>query len=209
MKFKLIETMFFVRSHNYKRMSHLQLHLKRLKDSAKYFDFNFNENVLLLKLKNLQSFLKNGKYKIRVLLDKEGGIEIEHKKLNNIKNCYKLKVIKQSTSSADIFLYHKTTQRKLYEKELKKARVSKFFDVIFRNEKAEITEGAITNIYIKKAGIFYTPPVGCGLLNGIIRRMVLRKKNIIEKILFENDIINADEVYISNSIIGFKKAIIK
>ena len=73
------------------------------------------------------------------------------------------------------------------------------------NKFNQITEGAISNIYIKKNGRFFTPHINCGLLNGIIRRKQLMKRNFSEKILTIEDLIEADEIYISNAIIGFRK----
>ncbi|MFH1245591.1 MAG: aminotransferase class IV, partial [Candidatus Omnitrophota bacterium] len=102
------------------------------------------------------------------------------------------------------FLYHKTTNRKLYDAEYRRARSRGFYDVIFSNEKGEITEGAISNIVIKSKGVFYTPPVECGLLDGVYRRYLLRsgKYSIKEKALFKKDIVNAEEIYLTNSVRG-------
>ncbi len=144
---------------------------------------------------------------MRLLLDKTGNIFIEHKELDDMSIDYKITISKYRTDSNDAFYYHKTTNRQLYNKELGKIRKKGFYDVIFLNEKGEITEGSITNIYIEKKGLLYTPPIKCGLLNGIIRQAVLKKnKNIKEKIILTKDLSNADAVYISNSIIGFQKA---
>ena len=42
-------------------------------------------------------------------------------------------------------------------------------DVIFFNERGEVTEGANNNIVIRKDGILLTPPITCGLLPGTLR----------------------------------------
>jgi para-aminobenzoate synthetase/4-amino-4-deoxychorismate lyase len=47
-------------------------------------------------------------------------------------------------------------------------------DVIFMNERQEVTEGAISNVIIERNGRFVTPPVTCGLLNGVYRRHLYR-----------------------------------
>ncbi len=199
--FKLIETILFDRNYKY-----LNLHLKRLKESAGYFNFKFNRKEILLKLLKIKTLLKNKKYKIRILMDKDGKAALNYEKINAVKKNYRITISPDRINSNDIFYFHKTTNRKLYDKELKRVRNKGFFDVIFLNERDEITEGAITNIFIEKDEILYTPPVECGLLNGIMRQAVISKYKIKEKIIKLKDLKNADAVYISNSIIGFQES---
>src|SRR5690606_39920149 len=65
----------------------------------------------------------------------------------------------KTISSENRFQYFKTTNRELYNSEYKKYSEHGFFDVIFINEKNQVAEGAITNIFINKNGLLYTPPV--------------------------------------------------
>ena len=200
--FQLIETILYNKSFKY-----YNLHLQRLKESAEYFDFKFNKKEIMSKLVIASKQLTKGRYKVRLLLDKTGDMFIEHKKLNNLPDEYKITISKCRTDSTDMFYYHKTTNRQLYNQELERIRKKSFFDVIFLNEKEEVTEGSITNIYLEKNGCLYTPPVTCGLLDGIIRQVMVRKnKSIKEKIITLRDLFNADAIYISNSIIEFRKA---
>lgn len=200
-EFSLIETILYDKSFKY-----LNLHLKRLKESAEYFEYKFNKKKILLKLKEISYKLNEGKYKVRILLNRAGDIKLSYEKINDISEKLKITISKYRTDSNNIFYFHKTTNRDLYDSELKKARRQGFFDVIFLNERDDITEGAITNIYIRKNGIFYTPSLDCGLLNGIIRQIMIKKHKIKEKVLKLDDLKQADEIYISNSIIGFKRA---
>lgn len=199
--FKLIETLLFD-----KEFKHLDLHLKRLKESAEYFDFKFNRKEVMAELLNLKTFLENGKYKVRLTLDKSGKITSSYDKVNSAEKDFRITISKHRTSSSNVFYFHKTTNRKLYEQELKAARKKRFFDALFLNEKDEITEGAITNVFIEKNGMLYTPPVECGLLNGVMRQVVTSKYNVREKTVKLMDLESADDIYISNSIIGFRKA---
>ena len=112
------------------------------------------------------------------------------------------------TNSRDVFFFHKTTNREFYNDELAKARDLGFFDTVFLNEKDELTEGCITNVYVKINGEIYTPSIECGLLNGIIRQTLLEKGKVREKKITLNDVNIAEEFYISNSIAGFKKAVL-
>jgi para-aminobenzoate synthetase/4-amino-4-deoxychorismate lyase len=143
-----------------------------------------------------------------LLLSKDGNIAIETRTFSNLNGLAKIIFSKKKTNSADYFLFHKTTRRQLYDNEYKKYNRQGFYDVVFTNEKNQVTEGAISNIVIKSNGFFYTPPVHCGLLNGTYRQYLLkvRKIPVKEKILLKDDIINADKIYLTNAVRGMVEA---
>ncbi len=67
-----------------------------------------------------------------------------------------------------------------------------------------VTEGATSNIFIVKEGVLKTPAVNNSVLEGITRRVVLEiardYKIPVEKgLLVAEDVLNADEVFITNS----------
>jgi len=72
-----------------------------------------------------------------------------------------------------------------------------------------LTECSYSNIFIEKNGIFYTPPIKCGLLNGIYRQYLLKKFPLKykEKVLYKKDLINADNIFICNSVRGMRRAV--
>jgi para-aminobenzoate synthetase/4-amino-4-deoxychorismate lyase len=73
-------------------------------------------------------------------------------------------------------------------------------DVIFLNEKGEVTEGANNNIVIRKNGILLTPPVTCGLLPGTLRAQLLETGEVSEGVIMPADVAQADEIYLINSV---------
>lgn len=78
-------------------------------------------------------------------------------------------------------------------------------DIVFRNEKNEVTEGAISNLFIEREGMLYTPPIGCGLLPGVFRRHILETRtNAAERVLFKEDLRQADAIYLCNAIRGLR-----
>ena len=110
------------------------------------------------------------------------------------------------TDSRQWFYYHKTTHRPLYDRATHFARKYGYADIIFLNERGEITEGAISNIYIQKKEYFFTPPLSCGVLNGIYRQHMLETQmSIKEEILYPEDLFTADSIYISNAIRGLRQ----
>ncbi len=201
-EFSIIETMLFD-----EKYLDLDLHINRMRESAEYFDYLFDENALRQKLDGLRKSMPDGKHKVRLLLDRSGRFTVTYVKPDTGAAEYKIRLSEKRVDSSNIFLFHKTTSRELYEIELNAARQLGFFDIIFMNEKNEITEGAITNFYIKAKGEIFTPPLDCGLLNGTIRQSMLGKGKVIEKRINLQDIKQAEAFYISNAIIGFKEAV--
>jgi len=68
-----------------------------------------------------------------------------------------------------------------------------------------VTEGAISNIVVEKNGRFFTPPLECGLLPGVMRSILLGdvgKFEITEKVLYRDDLLRADAIYLCNSVRG-------
>lgn len=88
----------------------------------------------------------------------------------------------------------------------KREAVSKGFnEAIFTNINDEICEGTISNIFFIKNNKFFTPSLSCGLLNGIMRRKIIK---LIKSLNYDiiigkfkvDDLVNADEIFLTNSL---------
>jgi para-aminobenzoate synthetase/4-amino-4-deoxychorismate lyase len=200
-EFQLIETMLWE-----KEFRLLPLHLDRLEASADYFDFGFDRETVVERLSALSaSFEDETRQRVRLLLGAKGEITLSHSELQTESYSVRVKLSEQTTSSTDIFLRHKTTQREFYNRELAAARAEGFDEALFTNEKGEVTEGAISNLFIERAGKFLTPPLVCGLLPGVYRRQLLETRtNAEECILTLADLQTADAVYLCNSVLGLR-----
>jgi branched-chain amino acid aminotransferase len=78
-------------------------------------------------------------------------------------------------------------------------------DAIILNAFDRICESAIANIFIIKEENIYTPPLSEGCVAGVIRRCMFEKlslKNfvLVEKSLSIDDLLSADEFFLTNSI---------
>jgi Branched-chain amino acid aminotransferase/4-amino-4-deoxychorismate lyase len=145
-----------------------------------------------------------------LLLKSNGEIVLEHKPIVTFNFMSPaIAISRYKTKSDDPFLYHKSTHRELYDKEFKRYSAKGYFDIIFCNEKNEITEGAITNIFVQIKDRYYTPPLGCGLLNGIQRQVIIKKLKAQEKILYRKDLKKADKIILTNSVRGVAEVILK
>ncbi len=200
--FQLLETILWKNGYTF-----LEQHLARLKNSAEYFFIPFHRNNIndTLKLSE-RTFDTQKTYRVRLLFSKTGSAFIEAIEHIDHQTPGIIKIASERTNSNDTFLYHKTTARELYDRYWKKAQTENITDYIFLNERDEITEGAITNLFIEKEGKLFTPPLLCGLLNGVYRQEVLRTNPTAqEKILTIDDLISAHALYICNSVRGWLK----
>jgi len=117
------------------------------------------------------------------------------------------------TNSVDPFLRHKTTNRRLYKDELARARAEGFDEVLFLNERGELTEGAISNLFVEKpgdqpgAGKLLTPPLSSGILPGVMRRHLLDTlPHTEEQVLTLADLEPPNALWLCNSVRGLRKA---
>lgn len=208
--FRLLETILWNPKEGYLL---LPLHLDRLMNSADYFLFTANRQSIesALRAKESELFKQADSQRVRLLVDDAGQVEIDAGPLEAFNEIpVKVRLSEQKTNSGDRFLFHKTTARSLYDSELQRAHNEGYFDVLFRNERDEITEGAITNVFIKKGGIFYTPPLSSGVLAGTYRKHLIDTKPfpIQERVLYVDDLERADEIYLTNAIRGMIRAIL-
>jgi para-aminobenzoate synthetase/4-amino-4-deoxychorismate lyase len=96
----------------------------------------------------------------------------------------------------------------MYNKILKQVNAKGLWDVIFQNERGEISEGCRSNIFIKEQGHMITPPVSCGLLNGTMRRFILETDaQAQEGIITLQRLKSAEHIYMSNSVRKLVKVI--
>ena len=223
--FQLIETMLWQPDGGYLL---LDLHIERLIGSARHLGFPADPVKIVERLELLsRSFFVEHRdlssremgRRVRLLLHKDGTIDLtsamcplpdlnfppDNRSLQE--GLPKVAFSKKTTDSNFMFLYHKTTIREIYNKEREKAVAQGFYDVLFLNQKGEVTEGSITNIFIRRKDLFITPPLTCGLLNGTLRKFLLEKypAGTKEAVLYPDDLKNADGVYLTNSVRGMQQ----
>jgi para-aminobenzoate synthetase/4-amino-4-deoxychorismate lyase len=110
--------------------------------------------------------------------------------------------------SADIFLFHKTTRRDLYDREWQHYSQSAGADeVIYLNERGELAEGSRTTIFLEREGRLQTPALGSGLLPGTLRAELIAEGRAVEAVLTLADLEAADAVYLGNSVRGLVRAV--
>ncbi len=206
-EFQLIETMRWSKKGGFFLLDY---HLERLRSSAEYFNFTLNEQRIKQELNRIRKCLNCAyAYRVRLLVFPRGDIKLSYGRIREGRSpgTRRVTFTRRKTNSQDTFFYHKSTNRQLYNHEYLKAKRAGFFEVIFENEKGQITEGAVSNIFIRKGKMYYTPPISCGLLDGVYRRYFMKKKApfAAERILRRRDLFEADAVYVTNAVRGITR----
>ncbi len=190
------------------RYQRLEKHLQRMADSAAYFGYRYDAADIQRVLTQLSAtFVLGQQYKVRLKLKRAGHCLGEALQIQRQELAAELDVVlgSERTNSQNRMYYHKTTDRALYDRASRFAQERGYADVIFLNEKGEVTEGATNNIFIARTGSLLTPPLCCGLLNGIYRQSLLEKSHRArEEKLFLDDLLTAEKIYICNAIRGLR-----
>jgi len=203
--FQLIETMLC----RHTQLRFLDMHLDRLESSATYFDIPFDRTSIKSQVTATTNQLQpEESHRIRLLLDSSGNMTLTAEKLSPQSEASKISVrlSPTHTNSTDIFLRHKTTNREQYNTDYAQARADGYEEVIYINERNEVTEGAISNIFIQQDNKLLTPPLTSGVLPGIYRRHLLETNPTAEeRILTIHDLETAEAIFLCNSVRGMRR----
>ena len=111
-----------------------------------------------------------------------------------------------SVDSRDVLRYHKTERRELLDGARKRSGVD---EVLFVNERGELTEGSYQNLVVRLNGKLLTPALGCGLLPGVLRAELLERGIVAEAVLTPDDLQHADGLWLINSVRGWRRGVME
>ncbi len=178
-------------------------HLSRLEESAAYFGFPLNRQKFHHELEAIAARHAAGDFKVRVTADAAGCLKAEAQPAAPIEQPVNCWLAQSAVDSEDVFLYHKTTNRRMYEEH--QAQAASAFSVLLWNERGELTEFTIGNLVVEQNGCFYTPPVSSGLLAGTYRQELLESGRIHEKVLKKDELDLFDAIWFINGVRGWLK----
>ena len=191
-KFHLIESLLYDGGYYL-----LESHLERLAHSAAYFGFLLEPGAAQCALQDFAAG-RTGREKVRLLLFSDGRMSCESTPVTDPEQDATAAFAKVAVDSGDVFLYHKTSWRGAYAEGL--AERPDLTEVIFVNERGEVTEGANSNIVACLDGEFLTPPINSGLLPGVFRGELLALGRIRERVLTRQNLETAEQLYLINSV---------
>ena len=187
----------------------LERHLMRLQDSADYFDISLSLPELRSELNRQASgFETHASRRVRLLVTRDGTIRLESAPLDPSVGVYPVQVrlANKPVDPANRFLYHKTTNRTVYE-EAKRDHPD-CDDVLLWNPEGELTESTIANIVVERDGKLLTPPVTCGLLPGAYRAELLNTGKIREAVILTRDLGLCKRLWLINSVRAWREALL-
>lgn len=183
------------------KVCHLELHLERLRQSAHFFGFKYNEETVQLKMHEAIANTSQN-YRLRTELQQNGTVTAIAEPLQAFTGSHRITWASQNTDSKNLFYRYKTSRRDLYDNEFKNFREKGYYDILFVNEKNQLTEASRHNVFLLIDGQWYTPPLEVGILNGVERQKQIKSLSAKEKILFKSDVDRAQEILLTNSVRG-------
>lgn len=191
---------------------YLERHLQRLRGSADYFGFAYDEAKVRASVQTSCAGLPPmDAYRMRLTLSQSGACTLQAAPLLPLAEPVKLLLATQPTISTDLFLRHKTTVRERYDAAWRAAEAQGAFDMLFCNTQGELTEGARSNLFIKLDGRWFTPPLAAGLLPGVMRAILLDDPawDASERRLTLDDLRDAEEIVVCNALRGVMRAVVE
>lgn len=183
-----------------------EMHLTRLNNAIN--DLGLGKEIKAAEFIELISGYNNCVLKVLVT---EQNIIVQKRDISytemDYNNGFKLKLSKVIKSSTSKLVYYKSINYLENIIEKRAALKEGFNEPLFLNEKGFITEGATSNIFIVKNNVISTPLISCGILNGTVRKWVIDNFEVVEKEITIEELKDADEVFITNSLMGIMKVV--
>ncbi len=196
--FELLETLAWRPGAGYELLAG---HLDRLGESADYFSFRFDRTVAAARLAEAAGAWSTPQ-RVRLRLAPNGAVHVDAAPLPPPATApWRLAWAADPVSTREVRLYHKTTDRQIYEQ----ARAGRpgVDDVLLWNERGELCEATIANVALRVGDDWYTPPIDSGLLPGVLRRQLLESGRLRERVLRRDELTPASELALFNSVRGW------
>lgn len=198
--FRIIETLAFRPEQGFVRRDR---HLARMARSAEAFGMPF---VAALAVELLDDVAGSSALRCRLTLAADGRLDVTTGVLAHKPPVWRVAIAEKRLTASDIWLQHKTTQRAIYDT-ARAALPEGIDELLFLNERDELCEGTITNLFLHMPdGRHLTPALSCGVLPGILREELLENKQVAEANLTLTDLKNASKIYMGNSLRGLIRA---
>lgn len=189
----------------------LEGHLDRLAESADYFGIDLSTRDLIADLDGLALTL-DGPSIVRIVVGggttdisvTEGPVRFARGPGPD-REAVVVAVDLDPVDMRDPRLFHKTTDRKVYE--IRRRRHPDAREVLLTNEHGNITEGTISNVAFLIDDVWRTPLVSDGLLPGVMRKQLLADGVIEEGSVSLAEAREADAVAVFNSVRGWRAAV--
>ena len=186
-------------------------HLQRVQASAAYFDIPFDVGRWDQALDRWANDARSA-HRVRVTVDSDGVLQLTSHPLHEMPFNWeplskqakiRARIAGEPVDTRDRFLYHKTTNRTVYDRAAN-AHVDAD-DVVLFNACEQVTETCIANLVVRQGSEWITPTVACGLLAGTFRNHLLKAGVLRERTVTLEEVSKAEQVYRINSVRGWER----
>lgn len=178
---------------------HLALHLERMTGAAARLGWRCDPAALRRALAGVPP--GGGVRRVRLTLDASGQILLQHADCPPNPSLWRIALAGSRLDSRDPWLGVKSTRRALYD-QTRADLPAGIDEMLFLNERDELCEGTITNLFIRRGDRLLTPPLRSGLLPGVLRRSLLETGAASEQILVAADLRDAAAIFMGNALRG-------
>ena len=189
----------------------LQRHLARLAASALYFGFGCDKAGLQASVEAACAALPDGAHALKLVLAFDGSAAITSSPLSPWPQPVTVLLAPQPTRADDLFLRHKTSLRERYDGAWRAAQAEGAFDMLFHNDRGELTEGGRSNVFLLLDGAWLTPALDAGVLPGVMRSRLLEDPAWAarEARLTLDDLMRAQKLVVCNALRGAMPAALR
>lgn len=202
MDFSLIETMRWQPGDGFLR---LDQHMRRLSRSADALGFRQPQDAVA----KLDAEVKGDTpLRVRLVMSFRGKIEVTTTPFEPQpeETVWRLRIGKTRLKSDDPLYRHKTSRREPYEAARAEFAKEEADEVLLLNERGEVCEGTITNLFAEtEDGQYVTPALSSGLLPGIFRSEMIRERKARSEVLRPEDL-KFRKLFVGNSLRGLIRA---
>jgi 4-amino-4-deoxychorismate lyase len=201
MEFSLIETMRWEPGNGLLRGDR---HLDRMERSARELGFSFDHATIRGAI--TRSTRGTIPLRVRAELYQSGKVSVAATPFYPVESGkgWRLRVADTRLFSGNPMLRHKTSLRQPYVAARREVDVSQADEVILLNERDEVCEGTITNVFLRDRsdGVLLTPSLSSGLVEGILRAELIAMHKAVEETVPVDRLLAAREIYVGNSLRG-------
>jgi para-aminobenzoate synthetase/4-amino-4-deoxychorismate lyase len=183
-------------------------HMARLARSGAFFGFMIDLRKIREALARVAAGLPPQACRVRLQVSRRGAVRCESVVLDAGSLSFTdVALAAGPFDRRDVFLYHKTSVRSVYESALRQRPGCS--DVLLFNEAGEVTETTVANVAVEIGGVRYTPPVRCGLLPGTQRAVLLERGELRERVIRIEELREHPRVFLLNSVRGLHAVSVK
>jgi para-aminobenzoate synthetase/4-amino-4-deoxychorismate lyase len=180
-------------------------HLARLARAAQHFAYPYPTATLETALAAQAAQHPHGLWRVRLRLAADGTVQAESFPMETSPATVRVRLADAPFEAAGSeFVRYKTTRRAHYDAVA--PTEPGLFDTLLWNARGELTESTRCNLAVRLDGRWRTPPLHCGLLDGVARAHYLDEGRIEEGVVRLDDLPRAQGLAVFNSLRGWMDA---